>query len=105
LEIKRDRALLALLLACGLRRREAVDLRIEHLEQREEHLAIVDLKGKAGHVRTIPVPGWAMEELRVWLNAAGIDRGKIFRSSKRLSGSTTSRTFQGQRDGASLTFH
>jgi integrase len=79
LEIKRDRALLALLLACGLRRHEAVDLRIEHLEQREEHLAIVDLKGKAGHVRTIPVPGWAMEELRVWLNAAGIDRGKIFR--------------------------
>jgi site-specific recombinase XerD len=76
---KRDRALLALLLACGLRRHEAVDLRIEHLEQREEHWAIVDLKGKAGHVRTIPIPGWVMEELQVWLNAAGIDRGKIFR--------------------------
>jgi site-specific recombinase XerD len=76
---KRDRALLALLLACGLRRHEAIDLRIEHLEQREEHWAIVDLKGKAGHVRTIPVPGWVMEELRAWLNAAGIDRGKIFR--------------------------
>lgn len=76
---KRDRALLALLLACGLRRHEAVGLRIEHLEQREEHWAIVDLKGKAGHVRTVPVPGWVMEELRVWLNAAGIDRGKIFR--------------------------
>src|SRR6478672_11895001 len=76
---KRDRALLAVLLACGLRRHEAVGLRIEHLEQREEHWAIVDLKGKAGHVRTVPVPGWVMEELRVWLNAAGIDRGKIFR--------------------------
>ena len=24
-------------------------------------------------------PVWVMEELRVWLNAAGIDRGKIFR--------------------------
>jgi site-specific recombinase XerD len=76
---KRDRALLALLLACGLRRHEAVGLRMEHLEQREEHWAIVDLKGKAGHVRTIPVPGWVMEELRAWLNAAGIDRGRIFR--------------------------
>jgi integrase len=54
-------------------------LRIEHPEQREEHWAIVDLKGKAGHVRTVPVPGRVMEELRVWLNAAGIDRGKIFR--------------------------
>ena len=61
---KRDRALLALLLACGLRRHEAVGLRIEHLEQREEHWAIVDLRGKAGHVRTVPVPGWVMEELR-----------------------------------------
>jgi site-specific recombinase XerD len=76
---KRDRALLALLLACGLRRHEAVGLRIEHLEQREEHWAIVDLKGKAGHVRTVPVPGWVMEELRIWLDAAVIDRGKIFR--------------------------
>jgi integrase len=76
---KRDRALLALLLACGLRRHEAVALKLEHLEQREDHWAIVDLKGKAGHVRTVPVPGWVMEQLRVWLNASGIERGKIFR--------------------------
>jgi integrase len=76
---KRDRALLALLLACGLRRHEAVCLRIEHLEQREEHWAIVDLKGKAGHVRTVPIPEWVMDQLRIWLNASGIERGKIFR--------------------------
>jgi site-specific recombinase XerD len=76
---KRDRALLAMLLACGLRRHEAVALRLEHLEQREDHWAIVDLKGKAGHVRTVPVPDWVMEELRIWLNAAEIARGKIFR--------------------------
>jgi len=43
---KRDRALLALLLACGLRRHEAVALRLDHLQQREEHWAIVDLVGK-----------------------------------------------------------
>ena len=56
---KRDRALLALLLACGLRRHEAVDLRIEHLEHREEHWTIVDLKGNAGHARnsSITQPG------------------------------------------------
>ena len=76
---KRDRALLALLLACGLRRHEAVGLKIEHLEQREEHWAIVDLTGKAGHVRTVPIPAWVMEELAAWLHASGIDRGKIFR--------------------------
>ena len=54
---KRDRPLLALLLACGLRRHEAVTLTLDHLQQREDHWAIVDLTGKAGHVRTVPVPG------------------------------------------------
>ena len=34
---KRDRALLAVLLACGLRRHETVELTFEHLQQREEH--------------------------------------------------------------------
>ena len=55
---KRDRALLALLLACGLRRHEAVALTLDHLQQREEHWAIVDLMGKGSHVRTVPVPYW-----------------------------------------------
>lgn len=44
---KRDRVLLALLLACGLRRHEAVALTLDHLQQREDHWAIVDLVGKA----------------------------------------------------------
>src|SRR5207244_8432505 len=76
---KRDRALLALLLACGLRRQEAVALTLDHLQQREEHWAIVDLVGKGGHVRTVPVPDWVRSELDDWLAAAGIDRGRLFR--------------------------
>jgi site-specific recombinase XerD len=36
---KRDRALLA----CGLRRKDAVELRLRDLEQRDGHWAIVDL--------------------------------------------------------------
>jgi len=36
---KRDRALLALLLECGLRRQKAVTLTLDHLQQREEHWA------------------------------------------------------------------
>jgi integrase len=76
---KRDRALLALLLACGLRRHEAVALTMDHLQQREEHWAIGDLMGKGGHVRTVPVPDWVKSELGVWLGAAGINRGRLFR--------------------------
>ena len=55
---KRDRALLAVLLACGLRRHEAVELTFSHLQQREQHWAIVDLIGKGGHIRTVPMPDW-----------------------------------------------
>ena len=57
LKERRDRALLAVLLACGLRRHEAVELNFGHIQRREEHWAIVDMKGKAGHTRTIPMPG------------------------------------------------
>ena len=76
---KRDRALLALLLACGLRRHEAVALRLEDLQQREKHWAIVDMVGKGGHIRTVPVPDWVRNELNEWLIAAAIDRGRLFR--------------------------
>ena len=76
---KCDRALLAVLLACGLRRHEAVDLEFGHIQQREEHRAIVDLKGKAGHTRTIPMPGWVKALLDDWLRAANLTAGKLFR--------------------------
>src|ERR1022692_4814930 len=76
---KRDRALLALLLACGLRRHELAKLTFDHLQQREGHWAIVDLSVKAGHVRTIPVPDWVHGLLNEWTQAAGIDAGKLFR--------------------------
>src|ERR1035441_7451799 len=59
---KRDRALLAMLLACGLRRHEAVKLKLADIQQREERWAIVDLVGKGGHVRTVPIRS---EERRV----------------------------------------
>jgi site-specific recombinase XerD len=76
---KRDRALLALLLACGLRRHELATLSFSHLQQREGHWAIVDLRGKAGHVRTIPVPDWVYRVLNDWTTAAEINTGSLFR--------------------------
>jgi len=79
LKDKRDRALLALLLACGLRRHEAIAHRLEHLQQREDHWAIVDQIGKGGHVRTVPVPDWVQQMLDQWLLASGVIQGRIFR--------------------------
>ena len=54
-------------------------LRLDHLQQREEHWAIVDLVGKGGHIRTVPVPDWVRSGLDDWLVAAAIDRGRLFR--------------------------
>jgi len=84
---KRDRAILAVLLGCGLRRRELTDLRIDHLQRREEHWAIVDLIGKGGHIRTVPVPDWVKAMIDTWLSAARITNGKVFRRVSR-TGST-----------------
>jgi integrase len=39
----------------------------------------VDLSGKGGHVRTIPVPDWVHDELSEWTRAAGVETGKVFR--------------------------
>jgi site-specific recombinase XerC len=55
---KRDRAILSLLLGCGLRRAELTGLRLTDFQQRDEHWVIVNLFGKGGHIRTVPVPAW-----------------------------------------------
>ena len=73
---KRDRAIIAVLLGCGLRRRELADLSFDHLQRREDRWAIVDLVGKGGHVRTAPVPAWVKQFLDEWFTAARIATGK-----------------------------
>ena len=40
---------------------------------------MLDLVGKGGHVRMVPVPDWVRSELDDWLAAAAIDRGRLFR--------------------------
>ena len=48
----RDRAILAVLLGCGLRRSEVAALTFSHVQQRDGRWCIVDLVGKHGRVRT-----------------------------------------------------
>ena len=75
----RDRAMLALLLGCGLRRRELTDLELIDIQRREDHWAIVDLIGKEGHVRTVPMPDWVKLQIDEWCTLSGVSTGKIFR--------------------------
>jgi site-specific recombinase XerD len=75
----RDRAVLAVLIGCGLRRAEAAILSVSHIEQREGRWAIVDIVGKRDKMRTVPMPSWAKAVIDSWTFAARIDDGFVFR--------------------------
>lgn len=77
---KRDYAMVAILLGCGLRRAELAAAQVEDLQQREEHWVFADLIGKGGHIRTVPIPDWVAEAVRVWLTEARLTEGAVFRA-------------------------
>lgn len=74
---RRDRALLSLLVGCGLRRQELAGLRIEDIEQRDGRWCIVDLAGKGNRIRTVPMPSWAKAAVDEWLAVAGFSAGLV----------------------------
>jgi site-specific recombinase XerC len=51
-----DLAMISVLVGCGLRRAELSALNVEDLQIRQGHWTIVDLVGKGGHGRTVPMP-------------------------------------------------
>jgi len=75
--------MLAILVGCGLRRAELANLPVEKIQVRQGHWVIVDLVGKGGHVRTIPIPRWAKEKLDRWTSAATISTGRVFRAIRK----------------------
>lgn len=79
----RDRAILAVLLGCGLRRSEVAALTFAHVQQRDGRWCIVDLVGKHGRVRTIPMPTWVKVAIDAWTAAAKITAGPVFRPVNR----------------------
>jgi integrase len=79
----RDRAMLAILLGCGLRRSEVAALTMRHIQQRDNRWCVVDLVGKHGRVRTIPVPTWVKVAIDAWTAAAGIVEGYVLRPINR----------------------
>ena len=81
----RDAAIVSLLLGCGLRRSEVVGLKTSDLPRRDGRWSIVDLVGKAGHMRTVPVPGWVKSVVDAWTESVPIVGGKLFRSIRKNS--------------------
>jgi integrase len=77
---KRDYAMVAVLLGCGLRRAELAAAQVADLQQREEHWVFADLIGKGGHIRTVPIPDWVAESVVVWLSEAAVTDGAVFRA-------------------------
>jgi site-specific recombinase XerD len=67
---KRDLAILAVMLGCGLRRSEVVSLQYDQIQQREGRWAILDISGKGGRVRTIPMPSWCKVCIDNWQNVS-----------------------------------
>src|SRR5664279_4415577 len=79
----RDRAILAVLLGCGLRRSEVAALTFTHLQQRDGRWCIVDLVGKHGRVRTAPMPTWVKVAIDAWVTPADVTTGHVFKSVNR----------------------
>jgi site-specific recombinase XerD len=80
---KRDRALLAVLIGCGLRRREAASLTVGPIQLRDARWVIVDLIGKGGRIRNVPMPSWTKSAIDSWIAAVDISDGLVFRAMNR----------------------
>ena len=91
----RDGAVLAILLGAGLRRSELAGLDCEQIQERDGRWVIVDLLGKQGRIRSVPIPLWTYAAIVRWKSAAGILEGPVFRSVTR-SGCVTPRQLSPQ---------
>ncbi|MBZ5677710.1 MAG: tyrosine-type recombinase/integrase [Acidobacteriia bacterium] len=79
----RDRAIIAVLLGCGLRRSEVAALSFAHVQQRDGRWCIVDLIGKHGRIRTAPMPNWVKVAVDSWTSAGALSAGRVFRPVNR----------------------
>lgn len=54
-----------------------------HTDRPKDHWAIIDLVGKAGHVRTVQVPAWVKAAIDAWTQSASVVTGKLFRAVRK----------------------
>lgn len=67
----RDRAILALLLGCGLRRAELCSLTVGQLQQLAGRTVLADVKRKRGKFQTLVISDWVAKRLEAWLGILG----------------------------------
>ena len=67
MSIVRDRALIAIMTGCGLRRFEVSDLKKEQMKQVQGRWAFTDIKGKGDRYRTVAIPEWCINLIKKWL--------------------------------------
>jgi len=79
----RNRAILATLLGCGLRRLELVNLSINQLQLRDERWVIANLVGKRNKTRTVTVPTWTKQAIDDYLDATQIYSGQLFQAMRK----------------------
>ena len=80
---KRDYAILAVLFATALRRRELVELQVATIQARDGQWGFIGLHGKGGKLRNISLPEWVRHAINDWLGATKIVQGAVFRSISR----------------------
>lgn len=88
----RDYALLSVALACGLRAFELSLLTWDHIQKVGSTWVIMNLQGKHGRVRTVPIAEYAMNALNAYRKING--DGNIFRSINKYGGVGTGLTRQ-----------
>ena len=76
----RDRAILALMLGCGLRRNEVTSVDVEHIQQRESVWVLADIVGKRNRKRTVVIADWVKQIINEYLEVVKIRNGRLIRA-------------------------
>jgi integrase len=62
------------------RRNEASSLTVDHIQLPDASWVIVDVIGKGGRIRTVPMPDWTKAAIDAWTASAAITTGIVFRA-------------------------
>lgn len=82
----RDRAVMAVLIGCGLRRSEAAELAFDQIQRREGRWVIVDIDGKGNRLRSVALPAWVKKAIDEYVDQSHDRDGFVFRQTNKHGG-------------------